>query len=151
MVRWAHGFKEEGTSLTSTIVLNAFDESLSVGLTKFPAALLTTTSGKPNSEQQVSKAADTADPSLMSHWMGRTLLPVAEDNSLAVASKTGKRLKKITTNLIKSLQLPLCPCFACVFLSCTYHIIYKFYIQYRYICCACTRQTTSYTTFYSTN
>jgi len=59
----------------SVIVFQALGDKRSVGEMKFPAALLMTMLGSPNSFSQVSTASLTDAGSLTSSWMGMTLFP----------------------------------------------------------------------------
>lgn len=59
----------------SVIVFQALGDSRSVGEMKFPAALLMTMLGSPNSFSQAVTASFTEAGSLTSSWRGRTLFP----------------------------------------------------------------------------
>lgn len=84
----------------STTVLNAFEESRSVGEIKFPAALLTISVGRPISFSTLSIADFTASGSRISAEQAKILLPVLVCNSLAASSRTCCRLKTRKKNRI---------------------------------------------------
>lgn len=74
------------------MVFHAFGDRRSAGETKFPAALLITTVGRPISDSILSIVVLTASESLTSQLKARTRLPVDDESSEAVFSRTLARL-----------------------------------------------------------